>query len=175
MAKEQRFSCVVDHVSIMHCNGKQGREFETGGTETGTSWYYRDFSGDTGTYWYPITASTLYKFVDYLNTASYSSESFNKGGGTWFYSIPSTYTTSSFGFCSSLSASKSLIAKEDFDYESSNLNIDVTEIVKAWICGCVPNEGFILLTSLEISRAEDPSGTFKFFSREACPSAQSRC
>lgn len=140
--------------------------YETGGTTTGTSWYYRDFSGDTGTYWYPITSSTLYKFVDYLNTASYSSESFNKGGGTWHYSVPTAYITSSFGFCSSLSASKSLITKQDFDYESSNLNVDVTEIVKSWICGCVPNEGFILLTSLEISRAENPSGTFKFFSRD---------
>jgi hypothetical protein len=140
--------------------------YETGGTTTGTSWYYRDFSSDTGTYWHSITSSTLYKFVDYLNTASYSSESFNKGGGTWYYSVPASYVTSSFGFCSSLSASKSLITKQDFDYESSNLNIDVTEIVRSWICGCVPNEGFILLTSLEISRAEDPSGTFKFFSRD---------
>lgn len=140
--------------------------YETGGTETGVSWYYRDFSGETGTHWYPITSSNLYKFVDYLNTASYSSESFSKGGGTWYYSVPNTYITSSIGFCSSLSASKSLITKQDFNYESSNLNLDVTEIVKSWICGCIPNEGLILLTSLEISRAEDPSGTFKFFSRD---------
>lgn len=140
--------------------------YETGGSSLGASWYYKDFAGDSGSYWYTITGSTNYKFVDYLNTSSYATESFNKGGGTWHYSVPATYLSASSGYCHTISASNSLICRKDFDYEKSNIKIDVSEIVKSWICGCVPNEGIIILTSLELSQAETTKGTFKFFSKD---------
>lgn len=140
--------------------------YETGGSSLGASWYYKNFSGDSGSYWYPIITGSTYKFVDYLNTASYSSESFNKGGGTWYYNVPSGYVSASNGYCHTISASNSLIARQDFDYEKANLSIDVSTIVKSWICGCIPNEGIILLTSLELSQAETTKGTFKFFSKD---------
>jgi hypothetical protein len=140
--------------------------YETSGSNLGASWYYKDFSGESGNYWYTITGSTTYKFVDYFNTASYASESFNKGGGTWYYNVPSTYISASSGYCHTISASNSLIARQDFNYEKSNLGIDVSEIVKSWICGCIPNEGLIILTSLELSKAETTKGTFKFFSKD---------
>lgn len=140
--------------------------YETGGSSLGTSWYYKDFAGDSGSYWYAITSSQTYKFVDYLNTASYATESFTKGGGTWYYSVPSTYASSSSGYCHTISASNSLIARQDFNYEKSNLGIDVSDIVQSWICGCIPNEGLIVLSSLEISQADTTKGTFKFFSKD---------
>lgn len=140
--------------------------YETGGSSLGASWYYKDFAGDSGSYWYPVASSSTYKFVDYLNTASYASESFNKGGGTWYYSVPASYASASSGYCSNISASNSLIARQDFNYEKSNLGIDVSTIAKSWICGCVPNEGLIILTSLELSQAETTKGTFKFFSKD---------
>ena len=140
--------------------------YETGGSDLGASWYYKNFSGDSGSYWYTISQNSTYKFVDYLNTASYASESFSKGGGTWYYNVPATYTSASSGYCNTISASNSLIARQHFNYEKSNLSIDVSNIVKSWICGCVPNEGIILLTSLELSQAETSKGTFKFFSKD---------
>lgn len=140
--------------------------YETGGSDLGASWYYRNFNGASGSYWYPLTSSVVYQFVDYLNTASYASESFNKGGGTWYYNVPNSYTSASTGYCHTISASNSLIARQNFNYEKSNLSIDVSDIVKSWVCGCVPNEGFIVLSSLEISQAQTNTGTFKFFSKE---------
>ena len=44
--------------------------------------------------------------------------------------------------------------------------MDITNIVKSWICGCVPNEGLILLTSLETSQIPNDTGVFKFFSKD---------
>lgn len=140
--------------------------YEHGGSNLGVSWYYKDFAGDSGSYWYPLTSSVTYKFVDYLNTASYATESFNKGGGTWYYAVPDSYISSSTGYCSTISASESLIAKQNFNYEKADLNIDVSNIVQSWICGCVPNEGFIILSSLELSQAENSTGIFKFFSKD---------
>jgi hypothetical protein len=140
--------------------------YEQGGSSYGASWYYRDFAVDSGSQWYEYTSSAVYDFVDYLNTASYATESFNKGGGTWYYSIPDTYVTSSTGYCAGLNIGDSLIAKQDFDYTTSNINMDVTEIVNSWICGCVPNEGIILLSSLEISTADANVSRLRFYSRD---------
>jgi len=69
-------------------------------------------------------------------------------------------------FCNLVTGS-SLICSEQFNYETSDINIDVTDIVKGWICGCVPNEGIILLSSLELSDADNVNGTIKFFSKES--------
>lgn len=140
--------------------------YETGGSNLGTSWYYRNFSGDSGSYWFTLTSSNVYPFIDYLNSSSYATESFNKGGGTWYYAVPSGYITASSGYCAGLNPNDTLICRQDFNYEKSNLNIDVSDIVKSWICGCIPNEGIIILTSLEISQAEITKGTFKFFSKD---------
>ena len=44
--------------------------------------------------------------------------------------------------------------------------MDITNIVKGWICGCVPNEGVILISSLESSTINGIDSTVKFFSKE---------
>jgi hypothetical protein len=44
--------------------------------------------------------------------------------------------------------------------------MDVTSIVKSWICGCVPNNGFILISSLELIQSDDVNSTIRFFSKE---------
>ena len=69
-------------------------------------------------------------------------------------------------FCDILTGS-SLIASQSFNYQTSDINMDVTNIVKGWICGCVPNEGIILLTSLELAGIDSVNGTIKFFSKES--------
>jgi hypothetical protein len=44
--------------------------------------------------------------------------------------------------------------------------MDVTSIVKSWICGCVPNNGFILISSLELVQSDDINSSIRFFSKE---------
>jgi len=54
---------------------------------------------------------------------------------------------------------------QSFKYESSDINMDVTTMVDAWIYGSTPNEGILLITSDELN----PTGSgfvLKFFSRD---------
>ena len=141
-----------------------------GGSKMGASWDYRSWDGKNP--WsYPITNS--YQQVDYLRTASYASASFKNGGGTWYYNVPSTYTNKPHWICSSsfyspLSGS-SLICSQSFNLgQQGDITMDVTQIVRSWLCGCVPNNGIILATSLEITvpPVEQTNGLLQFFSKE---------
>jgi hypothetical protein len=46
--------------------------------------------------------------------------------------------------------------------------MDITKIVRGWLCGCVPNQGLMLLSSLEISTPplQPTNGLLQFFSKE---------
>jgi hypothetical protein len=136
---------------------------EYGGSDIGVSWYYKD--QNFGSMWYPTSSTNTYANVNYLTSSTYATESFKHGGGTWYYSIPNSYTSSS-GFCESMIPSKSLIATQSFDYSTSDLSLDVTDIVKSWICGCIPNQGIILLSSQELSSTVGINGIWKFFGKE---------
>jgi hypothetical protein len=150
----------------------------------GANWYYNTIQ-NTASLWYSPTASTVtYDFSDYLLTSSLGpSASFQNGGATWFYNVPSTYlqptssTSSSFynissgskyisSFCSSSLSGSSLICSQSYSYSTSDIYMDVTSIVKGWICGCVPNNGFILISSLELVQSDDINSSIKFFSKE---------
>ena len=149
----------------------------------GANWYYNT-TQNTSSLWYSSTASTVtYNFSDYLLTSSLGSSSFQNGGATWFYNVPSTYlqptssTSSSFynvysgskyisSFCSSSLSGSSLICSQLYSYSTSDIYMDVTPIVKSWICGCVPNNGFILISSLELVQSDDINSSIRFFSKE---------
>ena len=149
----------------------------------GASWYYNT-TQNTSSLWYSPTASSVtYNFSDYLLTSSLGSSSFQNGGATWFYNVPSTYsqptsnTSSSFyntlsssvyisSFCSSSLSGSSLICSQSYSYSTSDIYMDVTPIVKGWICGCVPNNGFILISSLELIQSNDINSSIRFFSKE---------
>jgi hypothetical protein len=136
--------------------------YANGGSSDGVSWLYKN-SQNTSSTWYPnqdpemtVTGS------DYLNSAS--SASFQRGGGTWYYSAPPSCSNNpSFSFCSAVSGS-SYICSQSFSYSTADLAIDITSICKAWVCGCIPNEGLILLTSEELNPSA--SMNLKFFGRE---------
>jgi hypothetical protein len=66
------------------------------------------------------------------------------GGGTWF--------TSS-------------VCSQSFEYQSSDINMDVTTMVNKWLNGSVVNEGMILLSSDEF-RTTGSGFTLTFFSRD---------
>jgi len=116
--------------------------FSDGGSDEGISWNWKD--KNSGSVWFtPQRYDTITSSVDYLNDYGYVSESFLRGGGTW-YDIP----------CS-----------QSFSYESADLNIEVTSIVNAWLSNTIPNNGFILMCSEETN----PSGSnanLSFFSRQ---------
>jgi len=101
--------------------------YSDGGSDTGASWYYRDYN--PGTAWYSPITTSLRPVVDFLNNPANATASFAYGGGTWYYNSSS---------------------KQTFSYESSDISMDVTDIVMAWISGTLPNHGFILMSSDEI-------------------------
>lgn len=65
---------------------------------------------------------------------------------------------------SSIISTGSYACYQYFDYESSDVRMDVTPIVNAWLTKAIPNEGFIVLHSDESSSVD--YGTLKFFSKE---------
>jgi hypothetical protein len=86
--------------------------------------------------------------IDWLpnGLASGSDSNPNDGtGGTW-------YTASA--------------ASQSFNYESSDLNIDVKNTVNLWLSGSLPNDGFILKHTNEYENDTNDYGILKFFGKE---------
>jgi hypothetical protein len=95
--------------------------------------------------------------VDWLGNglASGSDSNPNDGtGGTWYTLISSS---------------------QNFDYQSSDLNIDVASIVDTWLSGTLPNDGFIIkypneLEGFAVEGSDDVDtndyGQLKFFGKE---------
>ena len=86
--------------------------------------------------------------IDWLpnELASGSDSNPNDGtGGTW-------YTASA--------------ASQSFNYESSDLNIDVKNTVNLWLSGSLPNDGFILKHTNEYENDTNDYGILKFFGKE---------
>jgi hypothetical protein len=142
------------------------------GSQLGCSWDYRNYDG-SGIWYGTSTTGSIYKQDNYLLSASYSASSWINQGGTWYYNVPASYTNKPKWFCSSSKytplANASLICSQSFSYgEQSDISMDITQIVRSWLCGCVPNNGLILLTSLEISTPplQNTNGLLQFFSRD---------
>lgn len=113
-----------------------------GGSTKGASWNYRDFY--SGSVWKTITDPNGLTPIDFLNDPSLTPLVWARGGGTW-------YTSS--------------IASQSFDYEVGDVNMNVTNIVHAWLSGSIPNEGLILLSSDETQSTGSAMGLY-FFSRD---------
>ena len=126
--------------------------FSTGGDLIGASWNNKT---ESGSLWY-ISGS---------NITTGTSASINQGG-TWYNTVPLTYQYNSSSFCTSSFSGSSLICSQSYDYTTSDINMDITNIVKGWVCGCIPNEGIILISSLESSTTNGIDSTVKFFSKE---------
>jgi hypothetical protein len=112
------------------------------GSDSGVSWNWRD--SYSGSAWYsPHVETELTASVDYLNNYNLATESFKRGGGTWY----------------------NVVATQSFSYQTSDIYMDVTNIVNSWLTNTVPNEGFILMFSGETSTTSSNSHAY-FFSRE---------
>ena len=129
--------------------------FTDGGSDIGVNWMYRNYPNMT-TQWYSYEDVEYVPTDDYLNTPSTSS--FMRGGGVWHYALP----TSSMD----LPSGSSLMCTQSFEYyQTSDIELDITPICKAWIGGGILNNGLILMTSEEISTGST-NGYINFFSKE---------
>lgn len=151
-------------------NNGNGR-YADGGSQLGASWNYKDYDGKG--IWYGSQITNSYQQVDYLLTSSYSSASFQNQGGTWFYKVPASYVNKPKWICNSTKypslVNANLICSQSFNYgQQSDVTMDITRIVRAWLCGCVPNQGLILISSLELSTPplQETNGLLQFFSRD---------
>lgn len=157
--------------------------YSLGGTDTGVNWYLAKNTTISSSAWFSTSSNKIYNFNDYLTDKTYATESFKNGGGTWYYEVPESYNiisssnSSSFfdissglyyipSFCTSSISGSSLIANQSFVYENSDVKMDITNIAKSWLCGCVANNGIILISSLELSDIDEVKSSLKFFSRD---------
>jgi hypothetical protein len=90
-------------------------------------------------------------FTPYV-TASYSS---SIGGGTWYTGSSNT------GIVSTVTASQTFSYFDDFD-----INIDVTNIVKAWTSSLIENNGIIVKQATEFVNNREYNNTLRYFSRD---------
>lgn len=114
----------------------------------GASWTYRDGEKYFGTHWASQSAAGTQFAAG--STGSYST---TVGGGTW-------YTLSG-------------IASQSFDYEDTDVRMNVTDIVNSWIDSSIPNNGFIILRSgstqpgvIDEENNGKPYGSLQFFSMD---------
>jgi hypothetical protein len=108
----------------------------------GVSWAWRSYSGSN--------AWTTSGFPAYV-TASYNTE---VGGGAWYTSSANAsvlpiYSTQSFSYI-----------------DSGDIDVNITNMVKAWYSGSIVNNGFIAKQSVEFVDSEDYQINMKFFSRD---------
>ena len=113
------------------------------GYTNGVSWIYRGAANTTT--W--ATSS----FNPYV-TASYDSE---EGGGTWFTG------SSNISIVPTVTASQTFSYFDDFD-----INVDVTNIVKAWTSSLIENNGIIVKQKDEFINSSSYDITLRYFSRD---------
>ena len=116
--------------------------YSDGGSDRGVSWKYRD--SNSGTAWYSQSLEGTRPAIDFITNPVLATASFAYGGGTF-------YTSS--------------ICSQSFNYQSSDLNLDVTTIVNGWLSGSYPNEGLILISSDEL-HSTGSGFILRFFSRD---------
>jgi hypothetical protein len=114
----------------------------------GASWNYRDGEQYFGTYW--ATQSAASSQFESGTTGSFSS---TPGGSTWHIGYG--------------------IGSQSYDYEETDVRMDVTDIVEHWLTGSMPNEGFVIMRSgstqpgiIDEERNGKSYGELQFFSTD---------
>ena len=95
-----------------------------------------------------VTWNSVRTGEDWMTEESHSLQttgSFNGKGGLWF--------TGSY-------------ATQSFDYESSDITMDVLVPFQEWLSGSLPNEGFIIKHASSLENDTEDYGQLKFFSKE---------
>jgi len=114
-----------------------GYRYDGATTSNGASWKYRDAAG---TRWVSGSVTDC------------------SGGAAWFVSSGLAVSGSSTSY------NGPYVCSQSFNYQSSDVCMDVTRIVNAWLNGSVPNNGLVLMHSDQSSSID--YGSLKFFSKE---------
>jgi len=125
-----------------------GRYLDVPSVTNGVSWIWQKFSGSVNGKW---------KTSNYGNcvTASYNTSYSFAGGGTWYTGSPVPYYTSS------------VTQSVTFTfYGNKDINLDVTNTLKAWFTGAFANNGFLLKQEDEFINNKDIQPELKYFSRD---------
>jgi hypothetical protein len=152
------------------------RDISLGIIDTGSAKYYLKLYAAEATalqteytlYAYPIAQSWV------NGNGNYNDEPEIRNGVSWAYRLKynSGSWDSSSGSMSFTSNSgggtwnSNYAASQSFSFESPDVRMDVTSIVKAWLSGSVVNNGMIIKHSQEAETNDLIYGSLKFFSRE---------
>jgi len=142
------YSLEVYAIGEQWVNGT-GTDADTPITTNGASWQYRS-SENVGQTW--TTAGT--------GDITGSNGMTNIGGGTWIKPNIDWGNTSWSALIGYATASK------QFNYESPDLRVDVTNIVNGWLQPKYPNYGFLVKRPDSDERSGQPFGELKFFSKD---------
>lgn len=124
--------------------------------DMGTGYKYDGSTSPDGVNWKFSSADQIKKW---WSTGSFTDCS---GGGVWW--IDSNTKKSGSAIDTHIYISGSYSAKQDFDYQTSDVKMEVTSMVLGWLNEEIENNGLILMHSDESSSVE--YGTLKFFSKE---------
>jgi hypothetical protein len=113
------------------------------------------FDGQTG------ADGVSWKYIDGGTTKWWPSSSLLdcSGGGVWLTEVGISRSGSI-----DVDSTGSLISSKSYNYETSDIRMNVDSIVHAWISGSIPNNGFILIHGGEVG--ESNYGKLRFFSKD---------
>jgi hypothetical protein len=144
-----------------------GYKYDEASTSDGANWKF--YNADQSQKWWNTGSLT-----DCSGGGVWWLDSASKASGSGYAEYPNISQYNPFPDCptssyvppatSSIVSTGSYACYQYFDYQSSDVRMDVTAIVNAWLTRAIPNEGFILLHSDESSSVD--YGTLKFFSKE---------
>jgi hypothetical protein len=127
-----------------------GRYLDVPSVTNGVSWIWQKYSGSANGRWNTIIAN-----LGSNVTASYNTSYSFAGGGTWYTGSPVPYYTSS------------VTQSVEFTfYGNKDINLDVTNTLKAWFTGAFANNGFLLKQKDEFINNKDIQPELKYFSRD---------
>jgi len=111
----------------------------------GTGTKFDNISSD-GVSWYYRNGSSKWMDLSGSYAAGSDTGSITNGGGSTWYLSGST--------------------SQSFDYETDDVRMDVTNIVKLWVSGSIANDGIVVHHSLDAESDLLDYGVIKFFSKE---------
>jgi len=128
-----------------------GRYLDDPIATNGTSWIWRTYSGSGGSKW--LTGS-----FPACVTGSYDTTWAVAGGGNWFTGSTQAWFNSN---------TYPITASVTFGYwDNKDLNLNVTNIVRARYTGSISSDGFILKQAVEFINNKDVQPELKYFSRD---------
>jgi len=151
-------------------------EISIGNINTGSAKYYlRLYSSDATSLQTEYTLHAYPLSQPWVNgNGNYNDEPEIRNGVSWYYRNGYQLGTWDSGSGSLQYASVSgggtwnsnYEATQSFSFQSPDLRMDITPIVRQWVSGSIPNYGLILKHSQDSETNDQIYGSIKFFSRE---------